>query len=238
MLQMIQRQNEVIEKQTNTIEEQMKTIDKQELEINNLQDRVVKLERSDSQKQKSSSEIFTDVSTPNGTILSYEKDHMHNEDSKSKFTRRLLAPEVAHNSVAFYAYISNDFGGVGKHHVFVYDTEVTNQGNAYNKHTGVFTAPSTGLYAFCYTAFASGEHVAGETGNYGEVSVQLVHNGAYKGSIYVDTETNWEEEMATGFAILMLQAGDDVVTMSKDVGQGSYHSNAIGRWSFSGFQIS
>lgn len=79
MLQMIQRQNEVIEKQTNTIEEQMKTIDKQELEINNLQDRVVKLERSDSQKQQSSSEIFTDVSTPNGTILSYEKDHMHNE---------------------------------------------------------------------------------------------------------------------------------------------------------------
>lgn len=78
MLQMIQRQNEVIEKQTNTIEEQMKTIDKQELEINNLRGRVMKLERSED--QKSSHEIFTNVSTPNDTILStIEKDHLHNE---------------------------------------------------------------------------------------------------------------------------------------------------------------
>lgn len=66
--------------------------------------------------------------------------------------------------VAFYAYISKDFGGVGLHHVFLYDTIETNQGNGYSKHTGTFTAPSTGIYAFCYTAFAAGEHVAGETG--------------------------------------------------------------------------
>lgn len=81
MLQMIQRQNKVIEKQAYTIEEQMKIIEKQELEINYLQDRVVKLERrSDSRKQKSSPEIFTEASTSNGTILStIEKDHLHNE---------------------------------------------------------------------------------------------------------------------------------------------------------------
>lgn len=113
-------------------------------------------------------------------------------DSKSQFVRRFLAPEVSYNPVAFYANISKDVGGVGANHIFLYDTEVTNQGNGYSKHTGAFTAPSTGLYAFCYTAFASGEHVFGESGDYGEVSVQLVHNGAYKGSIYVDTETHRE----------------------------------------------
>lgn len=158
--------------------------------------------------------------------------------SETQFVRRLLAPEVAHNPVAFYAYISKDFGGVGAHHVFLYDTIVTNQGNGYSNHSGAFTAPSTGVYAFCYTAYASGEHVAGETGQYGEVAVHLLHNGAYKGSIYVDTETNYEEEMSTGFAILILQAGDVVLTMSGFAGQGSFHSNNGGRWSFSGFQIS
>ena len=139
--------------------------------------------------------------------------------------------------MSFYAYISKDFGHVGQSHVFLYDTVVTNYGNAYSQHTGAFTAPTTVVYAFCDTAYASGEHVAGETGDYGEVTVEIVHNGAYKGSIHVDTESNWEEEMATGFAILMLQAGDVVLTTSGGVGQGSFHSNMSGRWSFSGFQI-
>jgi hypothetical protein len=139
--------------------------------------------------------------------------------------------------VAFYAYISKDFGGVGVDHVFLYDTVVTNYGNAYNQHTGAFTVPSTGVFAFSYTAYASGEHVAGESGDYGEVTVQLVHNGVYKGSIHVDTETNYEEEMSTGFVVLVLQSGDVVLTMSKGHGEGSFHSNTSGRWSFSGFQI-
>ncbi|XP_062566866.1 complement C1q-like protein 4, partial [Saccostrea cucullata] len=151
--------------------------------------------------------------------------------------RRFLSPGLAEGHVAFYAYISKDFGGVGVDHVFLYDTVVTNYGNAYSQHSGAFTAPTTGVYAFSYTIYASGEHVAGESGDYGEVSVQLVHNGVYKGSIHADTEANWEEEMSTGFAILMLQAGDVVLTMSKGVGQGSFHSNGSGRWSFAGFQI-
>lgn len=238
MLQMIKRLNEVNEKQTNTIEKQSKTIGKQEVEITKLRRMVVTLKRR-YENQKSSNIRPADVSTPNRTILSMiEKEHLHNEDSKSQFVRRFLAPEVSYNPVAFYAYISKDFGGVGANHIFLYDTEVTNQGNGYSKHTGAFTAPSTGLYAFCYTAFASGEHVFGETGEYGEVSVQLVHNGAYKGSIYVDTESHYEEEMATGFAILMLQTGDVVLTKSISGGTGSFHSSDIGRWSFSGFRIS
>lgn len=159
--------------------------------------------------------------------------------SKTPFVLRRLAPhDSSPNPIAFYAYISHDFGGVGAHQVFLYDTIVTNQGNGYNKHTGAFTAPSPGVYAFCYTAFAAGEHVAGETGEYGEVGVQLIHNGAYKGSIYVDTEIHNQEDMSTGFAVLMLQAGDVVLTKSLVAGQGSFQSNDYGRWSFSGFQIS
>ena len=114
---------------------------------------------------------------------------------------------------------------------------MTNYGNAYSQHTGAFTAPATGIYPFCYTVYAASEHVAGEGGNYGEVSVEILQNGIYKGSIHVATETYLEYEMTTGFAILPLQVGDVVLTRARTPGQGSYYSNLSGRWSFSGFQI-
>ncbi|XP_061194752.1 heavy metal-binding protein HIP-like [Saccostrea echinata] len=230
MFQLIERQNDVIEKQSRFIEGQSK-------EIKNLESKVQFIE------SKSVLGIVNDQTEKvNKMVNKTERKlgnvkYMHEAESKKQQIRRFLSPGLAEGHVAFYAYISKDFGGVGVDHVFLYDTVVTNYGNAYSQHTGAFTAPTSGVYAFSYTIYASGEHVAGESGDYGEVSVQLVHNGAYKGSIHVDTETNWEEEMSTGFAILMLQAGDTVLTMSKGTGEGSFHSNESGRWSFAGFQI-
>lgn len=236
MLQMIQNNNNFIEKQSEVFEKQTNTIQKQAVEVENLRQRVKALEGQSDILEQHNGMLFN-ISSENGTVLSsIERRQLYNKGSKNRFIRRVLSPR-SNTPTAFYAYISRDFGGVGANHVFLYDTVVTNQDNAYNKHTGAFTAPSTGLYAFCYTAFASGVHVAGETGDYGEVTVKLIHNGAYKGSIHVDTEANWDEDMSTGFAILMLQAGDVVLTKSKDAGQGSFRSSEMGRWSFSGFKI-
>lgn len=97
------------------------------------------------------------------------------------------------------------------HHVFfVYDTKVTNQGNGIAniqmtlQNLLLRYMPSATLH------FSSGEHVAGETGDYGEVSVQLVYTGAYQCSINVDTLTR----KPTG---KMLQVGEIVLTKSKRV---------------------
>lgn len=157
--------------------------------------------------------------------------------SKNRSIWRVLSPR-SNTPAAYYAQISREFGGLGANQLLsTYDTLVTNPGNAYNKHIiGAFTAPSTGLCAFCYTAFASGVHVAGETGNYWEVTVKMIHNDDYTGSIHVDTEPNWDDDMSTGFAILVLEAGDVVLTKSREAGQGSIRSSDMGRWSFSGFQ--
>ena len=157
--------------------------------------------------------------------------------SKGQRIRRFLTPGGTDGRVAFYAYISQDIGHVGQNQVFLYDTIVTNYGNAYSQHKSAFTAPTTGIYPFCYTVYAAGHHVAGEGGNYCEVSVEILQNGIYKGSIHVDTETYLEDEMTTGFSILPLQVGDVVLTRARTPGQGSYCSNPSGRWSFSGFQI-
>ncbi|XP_062566867.1 uncharacterized protein LOC134229179 [Saccostrea cucullata] len=226
----------LIEKQNVLIEKQSRTIERQSIEIKHLKSKVLLLEsKIGLAPTNNQTDNFTkamnvterNLKDRNGMI------YMHDTEAQLRGTRRSLLQ----SNVAFYAYISKDFGGVGKGHVFIYDTVITNYGNAYSRHTGAFTAPATGVYAFSYTIYAAGEHVAGESGDYGEVSVKLVHNGAYKGSIYADTEANWDEEMSTGFAVLMLQAGDVVLTMTTGGTQGSFHSNESGRWSFSGFQI-
>lgn len=88
----------------------------------------------------------------------------------------------------------------------MYDTKVTNQGNGIANIQVTLQNLLLHVYAFCYIAFSSGEHVAGETGDYGEVSVQLVYTGAYQCSINVDMLTR-----------KMLQVGEIVLTKSKRV---------------------
>lgn len=153
--------------------------------------------------------------------------------------RLLLDSPIAHEiPVAFYAYISHDFTHVGDNHVFVYDTVVTNSGHAYNNYSGIFTAPSSGLYAFAYSIAVAGHHITGDhDSNFGEISVQLVRNASPVGSIAADTESLYEDEMATGFAILYLQAGDIVKVVAPSQGQGSFRSSKDEYWTFSGFRI-
>jgi hypothetical protein len=158
----------------------------------------------------------------------------------SGIQRRFLAGSPGQQTpVAFYAYISKDFTHIDNNHVFVFDTIVTNSGHAYNNYSGVFTAPSTGLYAFAYSIAVAGHHISGDTGSqYGEISVQLVRNSTPYGSIAADTESQYEDEMATGFAILFLDANDIVMVKVAGSGsQGSYISNKYEHWSFSGFKI-
>lgn len=153
--------------------------------------------------------------------------------------RRFLDGSPGHQTpVAFYAYISKDFTHVGDNHMFVFDTIVTNSGHAYNNYSGVFTASSSGLYAFAYSIAVAGHHISGDTDSqYGEISVQLVRNATPYGSIAADTERASDDEMATGFAILYLDAGDIVKVTAKGQGQGSFLSSRYEHWSFSGFKI-
>ena len=141
--------------------------------------------------------------------------------------------------MAFYAYISKDFANIGKDHELVFDTVVTNSGNAYNNYSGTFTAPSSGLYAFSYSIAVAGYHISGDhDGAFGEISVQLVRNASPCGAILADTESSHEDEMSTGFAILYLDAGDIVRVISLYASQGTLLSNYSGYWTFSGFKIS
>lgn len=67
--------------------------------------------------------------------------------------------------------------------------------------------------------------------------MRLVRNASTVGSIAADTESASEDEMATGFAILYLDAGDIVKVVAPSQGQGSFLSDIREYWTFSGFRI-
>ena len=84
----------------------------------------------------------------------------------------------------------------------------------------------------------SGLHHSGSSGQYGETAAVLVQNGVYKGTIYADSEKQYDDASATGFAILSARKGDKFQIISLGPGQGAFYSTYNnGRTSFSGYRI-
>lgn len=140
--------------------------------------------------------------------------------------------------VAFYAYFSNNFKFLLAGQTFVFDSVETNLGNGYNRKTGIFTAPTGGVYAFTWTIVAAGTHAAGTSGAYGETTAQLRQNGAPRGSVKVDSEKEHDDEVSTGFVVLSVRAGDEIQIVNPGTAEGSFYSNfGSAKTSFAGFLI-
>ncbi|XP_048766774.1 cerebellin-2-like [Ostrea edulis] len=152
--------------------------------------------------------------------------------------RTLQCSEQTAPAVAFYAYFSHNFRALSARTTFVFDAVETNIGKGYNRHTGIFTAPSSGVFAFSWTIHAAGFHVAGSSGGFGETAAVIVQNGVTKGSIYADTEKKYDDAASTGFVILNVKKWDRIHIVCPHHGQGSFFStNVQGRTSFAGYRI-
>lgn len=118
--------------------------------------------------------------------------------------------------------------------IFIFDIVETNLGNGYNKTTGIFTTPTSSLYAFTYVARSK------SNSQYGEINAALMQNEVVKGVIVADTEKQYDIGSATGFVVLETKPGDRFrIAVTEWNGQGDiYSNNNNGRTSFSGFRVS
>ena len=62
--------------------------------------------------------------------------------------------------VVFYANLLNDWQNPPIDRTIVFDNVLTNVGDGYNEFSGLFTAPSSGVYFFTWTIYSGGN---GET---------------------------------------------------------------------------
>ena len=99
--------------------------------------------------------------------------------------------------VSFYARLTNNLA-LGTTQTVIFDEVVTNNGHAYNKHTGHFTAPRDGTYYFA-TSFLN---------HSGSTHLQMMKNGQDIGR-----GTSYPDHASTGSinVIVNLKKGDVVL---------------------------
>lgn len=117
-----------------------------------------------------------------------------------------------------------EHGGV--HQNVVFDVIVTNLGNAYNNHVGVFVAPVAGTYVFSTTLVSR---------HFAAAHAQFVVNGSDITNMYVSGGSSGTGDDTTSQTIvLQLQKGDDVSVQNLDPDKGFY---GVSHSTFSGFLL-
>ncbi|XP_060569508.1 complement C1q-like protein 4 [Ruditapes philippinarum] len=119
------------------------------------------------------------------------------------YTRRVR--RQSYDTVAFSATLNKlNVGHIGVHQNIVFSDVITNIGNGYNNHHGVFVAPVSGLYMFS-TTLLSGKNV--------EFAASIEINGSDVVRMY-ERGTDNRHGSATQIVIVHLSKGDDVSVQS------------------------
>ncbi|CAG2188877.1 unnamed protein product [Mytilus edulis] len=101
--------------------------------------------------------------------------------------------------------------------------------------TGVFTAPSSGMYAFTWTLCVDSRI---NDGGYGEFGTELVVDGQICGTLHADTESHADDACSTGFIIKYVRKTGKVYLRNNDDHQGSFLSkDSQTRTTFSGWKL-
>ncbi|XP_063447804.1 uncharacterized protein LOC134727357 [Mytilus trossulus] len=112
------------------------------------------------------------------------------------------------------------FLSLGK--TLIFDMTEINTDGIYNTNTGIFKAPSTGMYAFTWTICV--DSITDDDG-YGEFGVELVIDGKNCGKIYADTGVRTDDQCSTGFVIKYMTEGGAARLRNIYIHQGRLLSN-------------
>ena len=119
---------------------------------------------------------------------------------------------------------------VGHHQTFVFDQVVTNVGGNYNRHSGIFTSPSQGVYVFSWTLFC-------QTSGY--FYSEVVVNSNPIGALRCSAEGATNMRHVTGVVVVEVNQGDIVYIRTHPTSSttGGVLSSYVYRSSFTGWKL-
>lgn len=132
--------------------------------------------------------------------------------------------------VAFCAYMSTSEASPSLHHVLVFDNVQTNIGSAYDRISGMFTAPVDGVYVFSCTIFSD---------RHSFIYSQIVVNTQSFTNMITDSDEVSDFHSSTGVIVVSLNRGDKVYirTHPTYLSHGSVHSGVFGNTLFNGWKL-
>ncbi|XP_052685352.1 uncharacterized protein LOC128165148 [Crassostrea angulata] len=153
----------------------------------------------------------------------------------TEYIKRKTSPDRIRSTsfpdgAAFSAYVSVYETDISKDFTIHFDTVVTNIGNHYNKHTGIFIAPQHGVYVFTWNLYC-------HTGGY--IYSQLVVNSNEVGTMYTSAEGATDIRSDTGIVVVEVNQGDVVFVRTHPTiaHSGNLWSHSDWRSSFNGWKL-
>ncbi|KAH3840422.1 heavy metal-binding protein HIP-like [Dreissena polymorpha] len=163
------------------------------------------------------------VSELESKITLMEDKNIHYEAYSESKSAKIITEQTTFNSVAqrhaetvgiaFFASLTNHMENLGAGQHIVFDNVFTNEGGAYNKYHGSFTAPVPGIYVFSLTLL-SFQDLAGH--------FRVLRNGAILVHIWPDGRGDGDYDTAAGTVVLVLNAGDVVAIDNQNAGTKLY----------------
>lgn len=105
------------------------------------------------------------------------------------------------HAIAFYAYLSDRVRSPCVHQTLIFRTVIANVGGSYNRHSGIFTAPVSGVYVFNWNIYCSFR---------GDITSELVVNSSRKGGSRSDSRVTNEDHSSNGCIVVNIRKGDVV----------------------------
>ncbi|XP_052699422.1 complement C1q tumor necrosis factor-related protein 3-like [Crassostrea angulata] len=141
--------------------------------------------------------------------------------------KRLLP--VPASAVAFYAYMSANEPNPSLHHSLIFNAVKTNVEGGYNQFSGMFSAPSPGLYVFTWTIY---------TGNHGQTGFHIYVNNDVVCATFGETDNNQNDyDSDSGSMVVSLNAHDNVYIRSSMACTTYVISDAMRRTTFAGWRL-
>lgn len=128
--------------------------------------------------------------------------------------------------------MSQNEAHVVDHHIITFDNIQTNVGNGYNKHTGSFIVPQSGVYVFTWTLVISSTS---------EVCTNLLVNGVIRGDAYGYSGILDVRQTSTAIVVIHVNKGDTAFIRTASDGAcgqtGAIYGDTWRRSSFAGWLL-